>query len=89
MKNPINNIKVNFDDNKTICEIDIDQETKIEELIDKFYIENHIEIRNKIFLCRGENILVESKNKKIKEFNKHNEDNKVAITVNENVIDIS
>ena len=41
MKNPINNIKVNFDDNKTICEIDIDQETKIEKLLDKFYIESY------------------------------------------------
>ena len=86
MKKPLK-IKVIFDDNKNRYEIYTDPETTMEELIAVYYEENNIKIKNKIFLCSGKNILIESIKEKIKEFNKHNDGNEVTISVSE--IDIS
>ena len=80
-------IKVIFNDNKNRYEIYIDPETTMEELIAVYYSENNIKIKNKLFLCGGKNILIESIKEKIKEFNKHNDENEVTISVSE--IDIS
>ena len=75
----MNNIKVIFNDNKNISEIYADPEATMEEII-KVYIEKN-KIKHKLFfLCNGKNILIESKNEKIKKFNKFDE-NKVIISV--------
>ena len=55
-------------------------------LIDRYYAENNIKIKNRLFLCGGKNILIDGINSKIKEFNKFNDDNIVTITVIENTI---
>ena len=83
----MNNIKVIFNDNKNISEIYADPEATIEEII-KVYIEKN-KIKHKLFfLCNGKNILIESKNEKIKKFIKFDE-NKVIISVFDACIDNS
>jgi len=76
-------IKVVFNDNINKCEIYTDPETTMGELINIYYAKNNIKAKNKLFFSNGEILLVESINKKIKEFNIHNGVNEVFIFVSE------
>ena len=79
-------ITVIFDDNRTKYKINAEPEATMKNLIDRYYAENNIKIKNRLFLCGGKNILIDGINSKIKEFNKFNDDNIVTITVIENTI---